>query len=214
MTSKKTEAQAELADLLKELNGTKTNIANLTSERGEERAAFLVAVKHDKEALILIEAAIKQVTAFFKKNKISVSLAQEKQVSLLAQAHGSKPAPDAGFKDANYKGGKDSTKAVVAMMGMVKEDMQKEIENGQQEDAKNQELYEKDFSALKELLETQETKEISLNKLLAELEGAIESKMETNSTKTDERSSELEEKDNLAVNCEWIKTKFGERRQK
>merc|ERR1740138_1627822 len=214
MTSKKTEAQAELADLLTELNGTKTNIANLTNERSEERAAFLVAVKHDKEALVLIEAAVKQVTAFFKKNKISVSLAQEKQVSLRAQAHGYKPAPDAGFKDANYKGGKDSTKALVAMMDMVKEDMRKEIENGQQEDAENQELYEKNYEAFKELLESQEAKEISLDKLLGELEGEIETKKETNSTKTDEHSAETEEKDNLAVNCAWIKTKFGERRKK
>jgi len=214
LTSKKTEAQSELADLLKELNGTETDIANLTSERSEERAAFLVAVKHDKEALILIKAAVKQVTAFFKKNKISVSLAQEQEFSLLAHSHGYKPAPDAGFKDANYKGGQDSTTALVAMMDMVKEDMQKEVENGQQEDAENQELYEKDYEAFKELLESQESKEISLNKLLAELEGEIETKKETNSTKTDEHSAETDEKKNLVVNCAWIKTKFGERREK
>lgn len=214
LTSKKTETQFEISELRKEISGTKTDVANLTREREEERAAFLTAVKHDKEALVLMKSAIKQVTEFYKKSKISLNFAQEKQVSLLVQARGYKPAPDAGFKDANYQGGKDSTKAVVAMMEMVKEDMEKEVENGQQEDAENQKLYEKDYGVLNALLETQKMKDISLSKALAEVEGEIQSKEDTKSTKTDERSSEVEQKDNLAVDCGWIKTNFGERRKK
>lgn len=214
LIGKKTETQAELADLQKEINLTKNQIANLTDEREVERAAFLESVKHDKEALVLIEAAIKQVTAFFKKNKISLSLSEEKQISLLAQAHGYKPAPDAGFKDANYQGGQGSTKAVVAMMDMVREDMQNEIESGQKEDEENQELYEKAFGEFSDVLNSQKSKEISLEKLLANLEGDIGAKGETNSTMTDERSAEFDEKANLAANCAWIKTKFDERRQK
>eukprot|EP00930_Biecheleria_cincta_P006311 TRINITY_DN1072_c0_g1_i5.p1 TRINITY_DN1072_c0_g1~~TRINITY_DN1072_c0_g1_i5.p1 ORF type:complete len:711 (-),score=230.79 TRINITY_DN1072_c0_g1_i5:135-2267(-) len=214
LNSKADETKDALKALKEEISETKTDIANLTKERDSERNDFLVAVKHDKEALALIKAAIKQVTAFSKNNKISLSLAQEKEVSLLAQAHGYKPAPDAGFDDANYKGGKDSTKAVVEMMEMVQEDMASEIKSGQEEDAENQALYEKDFKALNELLETQETKEISLNKQLAELQGEIQSMTDTNSSKTDEHAAELQEKASLAVDCDWIKKKFGERRKK
>jgi len=100
------------------------------------------------------------------------------------------------------------------MIEMVEEDMTAEIKKGQEDDAENQDLYEKDFKALKDLLKTQETKEISLNKQLGELQGEIQSKTDTNSSKTDEHAGELKEKANLAVDCDWIKEKFGERREK
>lgn len=214
MISKRNETQIKLADLNISMILTQARIVNLTAEREVERAAFLEAVKHDKEALILVESAIKQVRAFFKKNKIKLSLSQENQISLLALAHGYKPAPDAGFEDANYQGGKGGTAAVLTMMDMVAEDMQNEIENGQKDDAENQEEYETAFADFSDLLKSQKAKKITLEKLLAKLETDIGTKGETNSTLTDEKSAELEDKADLAVNCAWIKTKFGERRQK
>lgn len=214
LSSKASDTTGALGELEKEVEETKVDTTKLTEERDAERKAYLVAVKHDKEALFLIQSAIEQITKFFKKNKVSLSLGQEKKISLLAQAHGYKPKPKAGFDDENYKPNKDSTKAVVDMMEMVKEDMAAEIKSGKEEDAENQELYENDYKALKEVLESQKTKQITLNKLLAEQQGELQSLTDTNSTSTEQQTSELEEKQSLAVDCGWIKTKFQQRRDK
>lgn len=210
------ETQDDLKAVQDSINETKTDIVKLTNDRTDERNNFLVALNHDKAAAALMKAAIKQVTAFFKKNKINLKLAQTqmKEISLMAVAHGYKPAPDAGFEDQNYDSSKDSTKALVNMMEMVIEDMSAEIKKGIEDDASSQENYEKDLTGFKDVLKALETKEISLNKKLGDLQGEIQSKTDTNSSRTEEKEEELKEKANLAMDCDWIKTTFGTRRKK
>jgi len=207
--------QTEMEDALKTLQGeikeTKKDIVDRQASRTEERKEHLEALKHDKDALALLESAMEQVGKFFKDNKIDTGAS-------LIQRHNAEPKykdmPDAGFKDADYQGAKDSTKGLMGMMATIKGDMEAEIENGKEQDKKNQALYEKDYGALKDLLDTQKEQELTSTKALAELKSDTEDKKEFKDDKTDEKTAAEKNKENLNADCAWVKTNFDSRRTK
>eukprot|EP00440_Ansanella_granifera_P071819 gb/GFBE01077938.1/.p1 GENE.gb/GFBE01077938.1/~~gb/GFBE01077938.1/.p1 ORF type:complete len:667 (+),score=270.51 gb/GFBE01077938.1/:1-2001(+) len=190
MESQAEEMQVALSALSVDINVTEKDIADRTAARDEERADHLEALKHDEDALELIDGAMEQLKKFFKEN---VGLVQV---------------------DAGYHGAKASTTGVVGTMEMVKEDLVAEIENGKADDNENQQLYEKDFKAMKDLLDAQKAKEMSSNKALAELEEGIQSKKEFQDSKTEEQSAAKTNKANLETDCAWVKTNFQSRRDK
>lgn len=208
--------QAEMEDALKTLQGeikeTKKDIVDRQEARDKERKDHLEALKHDQDALVLLETAMEQIGKFFKENKIDTGAA-------LIQRHQAEPEkyrdmPDAGFKDADYEGAKGSTKGLMGMMETIKGDMEAEIANGKKQDKENQALYEKDYGALKELLDTQKEQELTSTKALADLKSDTETKKEFKDDKTDEKTAAEKNKENLNTDCAWVKTNFDSRREK
>lgn len=208
--------QAEMEDALKTLQGeikeTKKDIVDRQEARDKERKDHLEALKHDQDALVLLETAMEQIGKFFKENKIDTGAA-------LIQRHQAEPEkykdmPDAGFKDADYEGAKGSTKGLQGMMETIKGDMEAEIANGKKQDKENQALYEKDYGALKELLDTQKEQELTSTKALADLKSDTETKKEFKDDKTDEKTAAEKNKENLNTDCAWVKTNFDSRREK
>jgi len=208
--------QAEMEDALKTLQGeikeTKKDIVDRQEARDKERKDHLEALKHDQDALVLLETAMEQIGKFFKENKIDTGAA-------LIQRHQAEPEkykdmPDAGFKDADYEGAKGSTKGLMGMMETIKGDMEAEIANGKMQDKENQALYEKDYGALKELLDTQKEQELTSTKALADLKSDTETKKEFKDDETDEKTAAEKNKENLNTDCAWVKTNFDSRREK
>lgn len=208
--------QAEMEDALKTLQGeikeTKKDIVDRQEARDKERKDHLEALKHDQDALVLLETAMEQIGKFFKENKIDTGAA-------LIQRHQAEPEkykdmPDAGFKDADYEGAKGSTKGLQGMMETIKGDMEAEIANGKKQNKENQALYEKDYGALKELLDTQKEQELTSTKALADLKSDTETKKEFKDDKTDEKTAAEKNKENLNTDCAWVKTNFDSRREK
>lgn len=194
--------QAEMEDALKTLQGeikeTKKDIVDRQEARDKERKDHLEALKHDQDALVLLDTAMEQIGKFFKENKIDTGAA-------LIQRHQAEPEkykdmPDAGFKDADYQGAKGSTKGLMGMMESIKGDMEA--------------LYEKDYGALQELLDTQKEQELTSTKALADLKSDTETKKEFKDDKTDEKTAAEKNKENLNTDCAWVKTNFDSRREK
>eukprot|EP00434_Breviolum_minutum_P014809 symbB.v1.2.013057.t1/scaffold907.1/size153227/2 len=77
-----------------------------------------------------------------------------------------------------------------------------------------QALYEKDYGALKDLLDTQKEQELTSTKALAELKSDTENKKEFKDDKTDEKTAAEKNKENLNADCAWVKTNFDSRRTK
>ncbi|CAJ1388937.1 unnamed protein product [Effrenium voratum] len=204
------EIQKELDTLKAEIKETGKDIVDRQESRDKEREEHLAALKHDQDALVLMDNAMEQITKFFKDNKVDVG------ASLIQRHQSGKPGamPDAGFEDADYQGQKDSTKGLVAMMQMVKEDLEAEIENGKAQDTENQALYQKDYAALKELLDTQKQQQLTATKALADLKEDTEGKKEFQDDKAAEKKSEEKNKENLHADCAWVKTNFDSRREK
>jgi len=201
------EMQGDLEELREEIKENEDDMAESEAERKEERSKHLVALKHDKEALALLEDAIVSIKAFYKDNKIAV-LQQN------AEPAPDKTAPDVGFGDKNYEGGKDSTKGLLGMMDMVREDMANEIKSGKADDKKNQELFEKERMTIQELLDTQKKKEIESVKALAEKEDETSDKEDFKADTASSLEDAGKEKGSLEKDCAWVKTNFASRREK
>eukprot|EP00441_Pelagodinium_beii_P020839 CAMPEP_0197660906 /NCGR_PEP_ID=MMETSP1338-20131121/51134_1 /TAXON_ID=43686 ORGANISM="Pelagodinium beii, Strain RCC1491" /NCGR_SAMPLE_ID=MMETSP1338 /ASSEMBLY_ACC=CAM_ASM_000754 /LENGTH=716 /DNA_ID=CAMNT_0043238359 /DNA_START=53 /DNA_END=2203 /DNA_ORIENTATION=+ len=202
------EMKSDLTELRGEIEANEKDMADAEKERNEERTAHLTALKHDKEALSLLEDAIVSIKAFYKENKIAVLQYESKGTAP------DKTAPELGFDSKNYEGGKDSTKGLLGMMDMVKEDMEAEIKQGKADDKKNQELFEKDRMAMKDLLTKQKDKELASVKALAEKQDEISDKEDFKADQDNSLKSANSEKKNLVSDCAWVKDKFESRRKK
>jgi len=215
MESQAQEQDEALQKLQAEINETKAEMANRSAERKEESEEYLVALKHDEEALKLMTDAKAQIQKFFSENKIDMSFVQSEpdKVPDAVDKEEYKSAPDAGFEDQKYEGGKDSTNTLLKMMSMVEKDMTEEIENSKAEEKKNLALFEKDYSALKDLLTAQTKKELSSTKALADLQDDIESKKEFKDDAEAEKASSQEASDKLDSDCAWVKENFHSRRE-
>eukprot|EP00931_Biecheleriopsis_adriatica_P007392 TRINITY_DN108683_c0_g1_i1.p1 TRINITY_DN108683_c0_g1~~TRINITY_DN108683_c0_g1_i1.p1 ORF type:complete len:711 (+),score=237.85 TRINITY_DN108683_c0_g1_i1:95-2227(+) len=214
MNSTKAEMEAQLQELETSINKTKQDIADRMAEREEERNDHLEALKHDTDALELVKSATEQLVAFFEKNDIDVG--QEK--SLLQRAdpekNGYEQMPDAGFEDGKYEGAKGTTKGAVQIMEMIKEDLESEIKSGKADDAENQQLFEKDYKVMKELLDSQEMSLISTSKALANNLADIEDKKEFKFSKQEEKAIEQTRREKLKSDCAWVENNFQSRRDK
>eukprot|EP00435_Cladocopium_sp_Y103_P050964 s449_g15.t1 len=228
--------QAEMEDALKTLQGlceTKKDIVDRQEARDKERKDHLEALKHDQDALVLLDTAMEQIGKFFKENKnLGRIFAATGGVwaidtgAALIQRHQAEPEkykdmPDAGFKDtdADYQGAKGSTKGLMGMMESIKGDMEA--------------LYEKDYGALQdaELLDTQKEQELTSTKALADLKSDTETKKEPPRKFPWEhpnfpcenrelgnlfftRACKFLFEENLNTDCAWVKTNFDSRREK
>jgi len=203
------EMQGDLEELREEIKENEDDMAESEAERKEERSKHLVALKHDKEALALLEDAIVSIKAFYKDNKIAVL-----QQNAKATSEPDKTAPELGFDSKSYEGGKDSTKGLIAMMDMVREDMVNEIKQGKADDKENQELFEKERQTITELLDKQKKNELASVKALAEKEGETSDKEDFKADTEASLEDANKEKESLSKDCAWVKTNFASRREK
>jgi len=203
LESKVSDLQTVLATTRGEVNTSKLEIAERTQAREEERKEHLEVLKHNKEGLKQLEDAIASITKFYKDNKIAVGLVAQE----------AKPAPDAGFKDGKYKGSQ-ATNTAVTMLKMVHEDLAKDIETAKAAEEASQGQYEKDYTALKELLTAKEDQDISTNKALADLQMDLQGLKESKDMQADQKDTEEATKASLATDCAWVKTNFASRRSK
>eukprot|EP00931_Biecheleriopsis_adriatica_P000363 TRINITY_DN10038_c0_g1_i1.p1 TRINITY_DN10038_c0_g1~~TRINITY_DN10038_c0_g1_i1.p1 ORF type:complete len:716 (+),score=229.14 TRINITY_DN10038_c0_g1_i1:126-2273(+) len=221
MNSTKAEMQVQLAELDTAINETKRDIAERQAAREQERSDHLVALQHDTDALELIEQATAKIVSFFNNNN-KVDVGQKKWDASLVQKE--KPTapdresyenmPDAGFESAGYEGATSKTKGAVRIMQMIKEDMESEIKTSKADDAENQQLFEKDYKALTELLDSQENQEISTTKALANLEADMQDKKEFKEGTEVANATETERKETLQTDCAWVQQNFQSRREK
>merc|ERR1719277_1046753 len=169
------DAEKQLRDKVKELQGeiegTKMGMDYMLQMRNEERATFEQALKDDNDAVALLDQAIIYLSQFYKRNGISLSL-----LSKAAQPEYTvdpDQAPETIWEGGNYGGMKSHSSGIIAIISMVKEDLEKEMKTGRADDAAAQKDYEKDRAAMKEMLDAQTASKMATEKELAELQAKI-----------------------------------------
>merc|ERR1712087_370111 len=86
-------------------------------------AEFVQALKDDSDAIELLEMAIVALTKFYKKNKIPLSLLGTKP----EYTEDPDKAPETIWDGGNYGGKTSETGGIVAIIGMLKEDLEKSM---------------------------------------------------------------------------------------
>merc|ERR1719420_1236495 len=134
MEAKKKEVIDEKLNIQDQIAAAKTEMEEMLAARNEENAEFKKALKDDTDAVALLEKAIQSITAFYTNNKIPLEFVQKAPEYSVDEDK----APDASF------GGpaKSESTGIIAILGMLKEDTEKEIKVAREEEAEAQAEYE------------------------------------------------------------------------
>jgi len=203
--------QQELNAVLSEIEATKKAMEDRLELRNEERKAFELALEDDVNAVTLIGLAIEALESFYKNNKMPLpELLQRRDPEYTIDDD---KAPETSFGN-EYKSRSSESGGIISILAMLKEDFEKEIKVGREDDAKAQDKYEEDRAALKETLDAQEATKLSLEKELVELGNKITDL----TTLLDMKGKEQEEAEKMSAalgkSCAWVETHFDSRREK
>merc|ERR1719473_1638793 len=184
LEDKKDVLEKDIAVKEEEIAATNQTMAEMLEARNKEVEEFRKALKDDTDAVALIQQAIEALTAFYTNNKLPLALSQEDPKYTVDEDK----APDTF--EGDYGGRKSESTGIIAILSMLKEDLEKEIKTAREEEAESQAEYEKQRAALQE----------TMNKLL-----------ETRTALEDEKAGELEA---MKPNCDWVLSTFDSRRDK
>merc|ERR1719262_1385879 len=178
----------------------------MLADRNKEVAEFKKALKDDVDAVALLEQAIASITSFYTNNKIPLELTQEDPKYTVDEDK----APDASFGGPR----KSESGGIIAILSMLKEDLEKEIKVAREEEAAAQAEYEKLRGEAQEGVDALTKKEIALKGEEADLDGKIADTEAAIDGHKEVLENTDKEKETLAVSCDWVKSTFDSRREK
>jgi len=197
----------DLDNVKAQIKATKSDMKEMLDLRNEDHSDFTRALKMDAEAIDLIGSAMTRLTEYYKKNNIPLGLVQAPEYSKDADK-----APETSFSGGDSRQGEST--GIVAILSMIKEDLQKEMKEGRADEADAQAEYEKQSGGLQDSLDAQVESKVNLEKERSSLQESMSSAEKSKKEKQDDLGSEKDMKKALGTDCNWVKTHFKTRREK
>jgi len=210
LNSKVGEMDASLITIQADIDATNTSLGKMKTDRAQEHDDFIKGMKDDNDAVALIEQAI-VILGRFKKNNKAASFTQG--VKRVAADPSANP-PATGWQDGNYGGRSDESGGIIAILGMIKEDLEKEVLTTRKEDASAQVNYEKDSQALRKSLNAYIDSKVNLEKELADTKEKIADLEQYKGEKSNDLTEEKKTESALQTDCAWVASHFESRRTK
>merc|ERR1719160_1545639 len=182
-------------------------MVELLAARNEDQEAFKKAMKDDTDAIALLAQAIESITAFYTDNKLPLALVQKEPEYTVDPDK----APDADFGDGTKR--KSETTGIIAILSMLKEDLEKEVQVARAVEAEAQAEYKKQNGQLTDTLNAQTQTENTLNGEQADLEGKITDTEGEIANHEEMKTNTLDEKEAMKPSCEWVESTFDKRRE-
>jgi len=198
-------AQEEKEAVEAEIKESDENLAKMLKIRNEDHAEFQRAMKMDAQAIDLISQAIVRLSKYYKENKIPLSLAQAPEYE-----NDPDKAPETTFSGSGSRQGESG--GIVAILEMIKEDLQKEIKEGKADEAKAQAEYEKQSGALSDARAAQKETRVSLEKEIAGLSENVADAEAHKRDKAADLEAEKKMEQSLKTDCKWVEDHFDKRR--
>merc|ERR1719454_1523555 len=205
------ELKQQIEDLKKEIKAAKKDMKELLDMRNEEVANFRQALKDDADAVDLLSQAIVALEDFYKRNKMDVPQLIQKSPEYSEDPD---KAPETSWKGGNYGGRKSETGGIIAILEMLREDVQKEMKEGRADDAAAQEKYLKQNGALQDTLDAQEETKANTEKQLGDLQQKMGNYEDYKDSKEGDKKAEEGTKKAIHTDCAWVKKYFESRREK
>jgi len=211
----------QIGELNSAIGATHKDMDSLLEMRNAAVGEFKQAVKDDTDAIALLEQAITSLSAFYANNKLEMSLAQKKETpEYTADAD---KAPDLSYEGTrtdqgvsggkSYGGRKDESSGIVAILHMLKEDLEKEVKQGAMDDAEEEAEYEKQRSSLKTTLDSQMQTKIGTEKELIEIDKRINDITTYKDQQGADLSGEKKVEGTIETDCAWVKLHFEKRNE-
>lgn len=195
--SEKEALEKKIDVVTKEIEDTKKSLDELKEDRNTETEDFKKNLKADQDAIAILGQAITAITKFYNNNKLPLDLIQQPEQA---------PASGAGSRSSQSKG-------IIAILGFIKEDLEKEIKVAREEEAAAQAEYERQRSDLTKTLRAQEKTKTTLEGDLADLVADIAEAEDNKDLKKKEKKAIEGEIDALKESCDWVADKFDTRRE-
>jgi len=213
LDTKASELKSQIDTLDSEINSTKTDMAELLDLRNDASAAFVQSLKDDADAIALIEKAIVILTKFYDRNKIELSLARKTDPSYTVDKD---KAPETVWEGegGNYGGRSSESGGVIAILHLIKEDIEMEMKTAREEDASAQKDYLAQNGAMKADLDSQVTTKTAKEVELADTNKKIDDKETFKSEEKADLEGETATNKALYSDCSWVDTHFETRRTK
>jgi len=185
-----------------EKNMTLTAMAEALATRNEENKAFKQALKDDADAVKLISQAIEVLAGYY-------SLLQKKQPEY-------KENPDTPPEtfEGDYEGRKSEGGGIIAILSMIKEDIEKEMKVASKEEAEALKAYEDLRAESQATVDALDEKLVSLGQDIA---GKMKEIADLTALKDQKAASESATTDfltDLGPNCDWVDKYFDSRMSK
>merc|ERR1719382_592223 len=142
-----TTLQAKIEELSKEISEKEAQVEEIKAQlkeskedRDKEHAEYLVAEKNDEDAAALVQEATTTLKAFYKDSGL-MSLAQKRQAAPFESQAGEAPPPPPPTWDGGYGGKTDEAAGISAILGLVHEDILKDIDKAKADEADALALY-------------------------------------------------------------------------
>lgn len=192
------------------IQSTKDDMKSALDLRNDAVADFKQAVKDDTQASALLDQTIVALSEFYRKNKIPMSLSQKDPVYSVD----ADKAPETSWADEKYGGRNQETHGVVAILRMLKEDVQKEIATSREDNAAAEAQYEKEKAELQDTLNAQRASKVATERQLGQVQEAIHEKTKSQTALESDLQEETTLKSVLDTDCSWVASHFESRRDK
>ena len=202
--NKKKELEEEIAKTEGEMEDLKASMQDALDNRNKEHEAFKQAMKDDADAVMLIGKAIESLSDFYNKG---AELMQQPEYKANEDT-----APEATF--SSNEGRKSEGGGVIAILSMVKEDIENEMKTTRADEAEDLAAYEKLRGDSQKSLEALEAKKVTLGQDVAGKMGEIADIDAVLGDKSDSKTATDDLLESLKPNCDWIGRTFDTRMEK
>lgn len=190
-----------------EIEGVEGDMEAALNLRNEDHEAHQKAAKADREAVSLLTKAIAALAKFYDSNKIALNQQP-------AYTTSEDDAPETTFKDANYGGRKSENTGIVAILGMIKEDVEKEMATAAKEEAESLAAYTQEKQSMQDSHDALSQKKANLETQEADTADTIADKEAEKAGTEGNKGAAEDEKAALETSCAWVETHFDTRADK
>merc|ERR1719336_1018848 len=141
LTAHVAELTAEIEDKEEQVAAINAELNETADQRAKEHAEYLSAKSDDQGAADLIVSAKDTIETFYRDNQLM--LMQDKQPSTFTSTAGEAPPPPPATWKGAYGGKTEETTGIVAILGMIHDDVLKDIQKADDEERAAVALYDK-----------------------------------------------------------------------
>jgi len=214
MEASEHELRNEIKAVKFQIETTREDMEKQKSIRNRETSEFKQAMKDDAAAVQLLQQAVVLLTKFYKKNKIPMALLSRKEdppEGAPMYTYDPDKPPEVGWS-GSYGGKKGESGGILAIINMIKEDVEKEMGVARKEFEEGQKAYQEGMDSTREVLDSQIAIQTAKEQQLAEI---AEKKFDAEKFQTEqgkEKDAQKKLKESLSDDCSWVKSHFDSRR--
>jgi len=199
----------EIKDKEEQVVKIEEQLKQAKEDREKENAEYEVAKKDDEAAADLIKQSIGVLESFYQEN--GLNLIQKKQDAPFASKAGEAPPPPPPTWDGGYGGKTDEQTGIVAILGLIREDILKDIAKADKEEADAVALYEKTTTALTNEKTDLKSEITTLGETKANAEQEVEDHKGSRSAKAGELNVLLDKIKSAEPGCAFFQINYAVR---